>query len=36
MVSAPAAPFSFDYVARAAATLVLPALLTVAQIVAQR
>jgi hypothetical protein len=36
MVSAAAAPFSFDYIARASATLVLPALLTAAQIVAQR
>jgi hypothetical protein len=36
MESAAAAPFSFDYVARASVTLVLPALLTAAQIVAQR
>ena len=36
MALAPAAPFSFDYVARASATLLLPVLLTLAQIIAER
>ncbi len=36
MAAAAAAPFSFDYVVRASATLVLPVLLTLAQIVASR
>jgi len=36
MVTAAAAPFSFDFAARASTTLLLPMLLTVAQILAQR